>query len=66
MKIENKIFLQIIKMMKLMLSHRGNATAGAIRSFLASEHPECPKHMFKKVVLNAVEKKIIKQTKVKV
>ena len=55
-----------MKMMKLVLSRRGNATAVAIRSFLASEHPECPKHMFKKVVLKAVEKKIIKQTKVKV
>ena len=52
--------------MKLILSYRGNATAGAIRSFLASEHPDCPKHLFKKVVLKAVEKKMIKQTKVKV
>ncbi|XP_023334848.1 heterochromatin protein 1-binding protein 3 isoform X2 [Eurytemora carolleeae] len=53
----------VINAIETCADSRGNATAGAIRSFLASEHPECPKHMFKKVVLNAVEKKIIKQTK---
>ena len=43
--------------------YSGNASAPAIRNYLASNHPDLPKHLYKMAVKRALDKQLIRQTK---
>jgi len=58
-----KIEDEVVKAIQAVADIKGNASASKIRNYMSSKLPETPKHHFKRAVLKAVDRKIIKQTK---
>lgn len=54
---------EVVKAIQAVADNKGNASASKIRNYLCSKLTETPKHHFKRAVLKAVDKKMIKQTK---